>query len=71
MLNMWQKMAKDTAPKCDNAINIVLNHCVARNLFLNCPAKETSKTCEDMFQFAKTCRKFPMPTKKYLGEETV
>lgn len=67
MLNLWQKMAKDSAPKCDNALNVVSNHCIMRNLLLKCPVKEASKTCEDYFEFGKKCKQFPMHHKK--GDE--
>lgn len=64
MLESWKTKAKERAPKCETALNIVASHCIRRNLFLKCPVKETSQQCQNFFEFAKKCKAFPMMRKK-------
>lgn len=60
MLQGWKASAPDHAPKCDTAINIVLKHCIRRNLFFKCPFKESSTKCDEYTEFGKSCKIFPI-----------
>lgn len=49
------------APKCENAINIAMRHCIKRHLFFNCPNKTPTPECGELEKFGKECPMFPMP----------
>lgn len=62
-LKTWKMLAKDSAPQCDTALNIVFNHCTIRNLFINCPERTPSPVCDEMIDFGKKCKAFPAQNK--------
>ncbi|KAG5680212.1 hypothetical protein PVAND_009737 [Polypedilum vanderplanki] len=58
MLAKW-KEKEPTVEKCDFALNMVMKHCVLRNLFFNCPSKTSSDKCTELEEFGKSCSLFP------------
>ena len=57
------KTATGRADTCGDALNKVIGHCIARELFLQCPESEkdlkTNPKCTQLFDFAKTCEAYP------------
>lgn len=68
MLNIWRAMDPEHAPKCETALNILATHCIQRNLFLKCPYRESTKQCENLFEFGKKCKIFPFGCGKKFDE---
>lgn len=66
LLEEWKKR---NPPKSETAINMVVKHCVIRNLFFNCPDKKDSQECKDLEEFGKKCPLFPMYGKGKKADE--
>jgi hypothetical protein len=53
------KEKEANAEKCESVQNLVMKHCLSRQLFFNCPVKTTSAKCSEYEEFGKNCPMFP------------
>lgn len=48
-------------PDCtaDQTSNMVIGHCIRREMFFQCPGLSTSEQCTALVTFGKSCPRFP------------
>lgn len=66
MAEEWSKKTNRT-DTCGNGNIMATIHCIARQLFVQCPASEainTNESCPKLFAFANACPAFPFPDRK-------
>lgn len=57
-----QKKRTNRTDTCGDGLNKVIAHCIARELFIQCPESEkntTNENCTKLFDFAKSCPAYP------------
>jgi hypothetical protein len=56
-------IAKQTKAGCtdDTILNMVVGHCIRRELFFQCPGLATTDQCKTLVKFGEGCPMFPMP----------
>lgn len=58
----WKSKAPPAfVPKCtdDTSLNMVIAHCIRRELFFQCPGLSTTATCKALVDYGKGCPIFP------------
>lgn len=68
MLAKW-KEKEPGLENCDHGLNMVMKHCVSRNLYFNCPGKVSSDKCTELDTFGKSCPVFPTVGGGFTGKK--
>lgn len=50
----------DESKACTNPENLVLGHCVRRQLIISCPSWDETEKCGSLMTFAKGCPYYPI-----------
>lgn len=79
-MNQTKKSKKDAKKgehsdgwkNCTNPENMIISHCIRRQLILTCPTWIKAEKCDNLMMFAKSCSYYPiMECKKTIKEKKI